>query len=113
MRPQNPAVLKQLATPKKKRRNYHDECEIGAQSSHDVIAVEQQRQRLRPLIAGKLIEPLHFSFCSPVDQETQYIIHRDWIVNGLMFFVRLADKHDRRALTGAEQAFHGSDGGGL
>jgi hypothetical protein len=84
--------------------------EIRAQSGHDVIAVEQERQRRRPLIARELVKTFNFGFRGPIDQETQDVIHYDRVINALTLFIGLPDEHDGSTLLGAKQTLHGCDG---
>src|SRR5262249_30968862 len=71
-----------------------------------MIAVVEQWNVIRPLIAWEFIKAFHYGSPPAVGQKTQHPWNDDWIVQLLLFHVRLADNDEGRAFLGIEQAFH-------
>src|SRR4030081_2414604 len=111
--PENPARGVELASPEIERSDGHERAEPSSEADHDVVAVKQQRQGGRPLVAGKVIEALDFSGGGAVDEEAEDLVDAKRIVDGLRLVIGLAHDDHACALFRVEEAFHGCDGGGL
>ena len=78
--PENPARGVELASPEVERSDGHERAEPSSEADHDVVAVKQQRQGGRPLVAGKVIEALDFSGGGAVDEEAEDLVDTKRIV---------------------------------
>ena len=111
--PENPARGVELASPQIEGGDGHQRAEPRPEADHDVVAVEQQRQRGGPLVAGKVVESFDLGGGGAVDEEAENLVDAQRIVDGLRLVVRLPHDDHAGALFRAEESFHGGDGGRL
>ena len=78
-----------------------------------MVRVEEQRERLGPLIAGEVVEALDLGLGGAVDEEAEDVVDDEGIVDGLGDLVGLAHDDHAGALFGVEEAFHAGHGDGL
>src|SRR5581483_10546777 len=84
----------------------HNRDEDRPEPHHDVIAVVEQRNVLRPQILRKRVETLHVRIPAPVSKEAQHFGYDNWIVDFPLSHIWLADDHQWRSLLAGKQRFH-------
>src|ERR1043166_1435932 len=81
--------------------SYHDRHENGPQTYHDMIAVVEEWDIVRPAIAGKFVQSLNLGSPAPMREKAQYSRDINRIIQSLPIGVGLADEND----SGATLAF--------
>src|SRR5205814_3244019 len=87
----------------------HDCDEDCPEAHHDVVAVIKQRNIIRPVLPGKIIESPHVRVPTPVSQHTEHARYGQRIIDLALLVVRLSHDYDRRSTLAMEQSFHGGE----
>ncbi len=66
--PEHPTRSVKAAPPKQEGRHHHDGYEDGSQADHDMVAVVEERDVIRPVLLGEGLEALHLGVPVLVDQ---------------------------------------------
>src|ERR1044072_9421517 len=85
----------------KKSCSYRDRHKNGPQTYHDMIAVVEEWDIVRPAIAGKFVQSLNLGSPAPMREKAQYARDINRIIQSLPIGVGLADEID----SGASLAF--------
>ena len=105
--PEHPTRGIKFAAPKQQQRNHHFRDEQRSESDHDVVAVIEQRDIVRPVFLGKRVEAANLRAPAAVGQHAQHAGDLERIVDFALHFIGLAHQKQRRSRLAVEQAFHG------
>ncbi len=100
----------ETAAREKKGRDQQNGDENRAQSDHDVIAVVNQRDEVRPFALGKTIEPADLRHPLAIGEEAERARNDQRVIEPPVLHIGLAEDGQRRAFLADEQSFHGREG---